>query len=307
MTAADAENSSPERILCIGCGYDLRGLGDDRACPECGIPVARSNLGDRLAGADPAWLRKITLGQTIASYGLAACFWAIALGIIAAAAVVMILHVVASAALPSIVERIGIAAMVIVMAGFYGGLVACAIGAVLLTIMDPRSTLTERILSPRRVARWGMLILLTLVSAMYAARLFWPVAQPAGFRAMQLIIVTTILTVLLCASLRQLGCLLARTSQASLTAEARAVERRLRWLIPVVAVLSLPSVLALDPLGTVRAISNCASIIMVIGLFTSAVHLASIMRRARREFVDCLQQSRSLPAPSPRPSPSRDP
>ncbi|MAE64038.1 MAG: hypothetical protein CMJ18_07160 [Phycisphaeraceae bacterium] len=47
-------------VACRGCGYNLRGLGFDRGCPECGAPIAMSlrrrfemwdegSLGKRLA------------------------------------------------------------------------------------------------------------------------------------------------------------------------------------------------------------------------------------------------------------------
>lgn len=57
----DASVSRDER--CIRCGYDLSGLPDEGACPECGLAVARSR--DRsglLRGADPRWLRLVARG-----------------------------------------------------------------------------------------------------------------------------------------------------------------------------------------------------------------------------------------------------
>src|SRR5690606_27754218 len=32
-------------LLCIGCGYNLRGLSIREMCPECGIPVRATILG----------------------------------------------------------------------------------------------------------------------------------------------------------------------------------------------------------------------------------------------------------------------
>jgi len=44
-------------VLCMSCGYNLRGLTMEKVCPECGISVGQSLLGDRLEFSDPAWLR----------------------------------------------------------------------------------------------------------------------------------------------------------------------------------------------------------------------------------------------------------
>lgn len=57
-------------LLCVSCGYDLRGLPAEGACPECATPIARSLLGDRLAGADVRWLTLVHRGQKLAAWGL---------------------------------------------------------------------------------------------------------------------------------------------------------------------------------------------------------------------------------------------
>lgn len=47
---------------CTSCGYNLRGLRHDQACPECGAEVWRSCQGDLLRFADPEWLKRLRLG-----------------------------------------------------------------------------------------------------------------------------------------------------------------------------------------------------------------------------------------------------
>jgi hypothetical protein len=50
-------------LPCGGCGYNLRAARRDGACPECGVPVARSIGRDNvLWEARPAWLRSLSLG-----------------------------------------------------------------------------------------------------------------------------------------------------------------------------------------------------------------------------------------------------
>src|SRR5690554_3779929 len=58
-----------ETLLCVTCGYDLRALAPDRACPECGTPVERSMRSDLLIDAEPRWLRKLILGQRLVLIG----------------------------------------------------------------------------------------------------------------------------------------------------------------------------------------------------------------------------------------------
>ena len=54
-----------QHMACRRCGYNLRGLTLDMACPECSTPVGDSVHGDLLAFADPDWLDRLRLGTTI--------------------------------------------------------------------------------------------------------------------------------------------------------------------------------------------------------------------------------------------------
>lgn len=58
---------------CIGCGYNLRGLAKDQACPECSRPVERSLRGELLRDANPDWLAQLAdgMGWIAVSYVLA--------------------------------------------------------------------------------------------------------------------------------------------------------------------------------------------------------------------------------------------
>jgi hypothetical protein len=45
------------------CGYNLRSADPDGRCPECGLSVGRSTLGDRLRFRDPKWAQNIYWGM----------------------------------------------------------------------------------------------------------------------------------------------------------------------------------------------------------------------------------------------------
>lgn len=75
-TALDRSKRDDEPLAgdrpCVYCGYNLRGLAPNMQCPECGQSIGDSRYGDRLAYADPAWLRQLRSGllwMTLAAGG----------------------------------------------------------------------------------------------------------------------------------------------------------------------------------------------------------------------------------------------
>jgi len=52
--------------LCLRCGYDLRGLGADKVCPECGLGVERSlDPRSEIHRGRPIWLKKLSAGSRL--------------------------------------------------------------------------------------------------------------------------------------------------------------------------------------------------------------------------------------------------
>ncbi|UCG15199.1 MAG: hypothetical protein JSV19_07865 [Phycisphaerales bacterium] len=70
-----------EDTPCVQCGYNLRGLTQDKSCPECGTPIARSVLGDQLRYADPQWLERLRFGTSLKLWNI---LIAIVIGAVAA-------------------------------------------------------------------------------------------------------------------------------------------------------------------------------------------------------------------------------
>ena len=52
-------------VACFFCGYNLRSLGLDAICPECGRAIQESLRHGWLGYADPMWLRRLRTGITI--------------------------------------------------------------------------------------------------------------------------------------------------------------------------------------------------------------------------------------------------
>lgn len=64
--ATGVRNERGPMISCVRCGYDLRGLPDSGNCPECGLPVARSNVPSvELRHAPPRWLASLSWGARL--------------------------------------------------------------------------------------------------------------------------------------------------------------------------------------------------------------------------------------------------
>ena len=141
-------------LHCVRCGYHLRELAEDGACPECGTAVARSMHGDLLSAADPAWLRRIYRGHLYIVIGCAVLLLTIAL------------NMMAGNLLPSWsntyfwkVEQAG---------AVFLCLAFLLIGVVWVTTLDPRLSLTEQPVGLRRITRGTAIGALGVWSLRYA-------------------------------------------------------------------------------------------------------------------------------------------
>ncbi|MBC8106217.1 MAG: hypothetical protein H7Z14_06470 [Anaerolineae bacterium] len=76
MTEAATETSRIDlkelsRDACYRCDYDLTGIANDQACPECGLLAERSRrVTDELHDTRPKWLSRLSLGAKLLMAGL---------------------------------------------------------------------------------------------------------------------------------------------------------------------------------------------------------------------------------------------
>lgn len=157
-TSPAPNDDSRRGLLCVHCGYDLRGLDADAVCPECRTSIARSLQGDSLASADPAWLHRVCRGQTL----------------IAIACVVLVLRVpllmVAGLALPLIGRTVPWFWEVAEFVSGIGALTCLLVGVLMVTSLDPRLSLSEQPLGLRRItqaAAIAALVVLIVRSALH--------------------------------------------------------------------------------------------------------------------------------------------
>src|SRR5688572_22931882 len=69
MSTADftEDDDADDRVPCVRCDYDLRGLAPDARCPECGLLVRYSDpVHASLRHAPPGWLASLSWGARLA-------------------------------------------------------------------------------------------------------------------------------------------------------------------------------------------------------------------------------------------------
>ena len=136
-------------VPCIQCGYNLRTLLAEQACPECGQPVAQSLQRDRLRFCDPRWLRRVAGGTTWILVG--------GVGLLTGAWVIPFLHIVVSVlGIPSMARD---AVVLLVILGTF------VTGVCLATWPEPGLAVIYRSNKARIAARVPMAGLLLLMLA----------------------------------------------------------------------------------------------------------------------------------------------
>lgn len=277
----------PEPPACIRCGYDLYGLPADGNCPECGTWIKRSMAGDRLGMADPKWVSKLAIGQTLICWGT----W---LPLIAVGLMVLVM-LNTNATLPL---------AIVMLSPLVAGAAACFIsGALLATARDPSVRGFERVYSSRGITRLafaGPLVFGSL--ALLIDPLPIPFAVRMVTRATLLLLAGGSAMVLSVALLQRLGTtakLMPNKKLAKSFGRAAAV---VAWALPmclvglVVVEERFRSLVtqgtSIDP-WALRAVLGCSTVLAGFFLCVVYLRLAFLMLQLRRGLIKCRDEART--------------
>lgn len=139
-----------EDVTCRSCGYNLRGLSLEGACPECRVSVAQSVRGDFLQFSDPVWVGRLARGVKWMIIGVFAT-------IIGTVAIVFI-GVLGATFAASGTVAMSTAAQAATMAVAVVEAAILVIGYWLVTSPDPGAADREKVMNVRNIARYGMII-----------------------------------------------------------------------------------------------------------------------------------------------------
>lgn len=68
--STDEHGNIAEELPCISCGYNLFSMSTENICPECGVAVGRSVMGDYLKYCNPKWVSKLSIGTNMVVIGV---------------------------------------------------------------------------------------------------------------------------------------------------------------------------------------------------------------------------------------------
>ncbi len=134
-------------LLCVKCGYNLRGLQPSSKCPECNADVQDSCYGDLLRYADRQWVDRILLGTKL---------FIVAFTFLTLSSVILLLVLLVELFLPELHESIPLLLFVskrVLISLFWLSAAGMTLGVIFITSQEPRSYLAESVVSPRRVTQ----------------------------------------------------------------------------------------------------------------------------------------------------------
>lgn len=290
---------SNDAIFCIGCGYDLRSLPVDGRCPECGRAIAASVGGRRLAAADPQWLTRLAIGQSVVAWGLHVAlvgFWLMPL--------LGILFVAVSFD-GKLSTRPFLFVFSFLKLVLLGGTVLVWVGAILVTAPDPSESGGEPANSARRLARWCMAASIVFV---FLAAIMTQLPIPLMFIVVARFVLPLLAAVSVTVGITALlNCLAARASRIpdqTLARRTYRIGRELRYLLPaflmaMVIAFSLSSLRAVVPalrsvnLDPIQAAFGLAGLAIGCVVLYLLARLSTIMRGYRRAFRAARDEARA--------------
>ena len=273
-----------EDVLCIECGYNLRGLRPDGKCPECGNDVAPSLRGLKLETASLPWLRSIRRGFVLLRY----YFLASLVLVLVPVPLGMLLSTLPLRS-PSVHGLLAL---------LFGGLLCgvlpvAACGFLLATRVEPRVAWRGEGWSARRLARILTVVTLGLWAGLWLAEELLPPSKALDFVVMYLPLALPVLGALAVAALvDHVIALLERTAEEK--AQKGAKETRKYVLAAVVFGAGVALINAIVPLfGPSSEIGNriekagevvscahsCVTILFVIGALQLVWRVARILDR----------------------------
>lgn len=288
--AAVADEVS-QHVPCITFGYDLCGLREGGACPECTTEISRSLHGDRLAMADPKWQRRITRGQRLIAIGLLITV----LGVVGAVGLIFIFTsvVMARPGLPSAVETVFTTLIAGTLLAVPIGLCVGTVGAFLLTSQEGRESEHESSWSARNVARWSIV---GTVAASIAVVMFRYLPLPG----MAWLVADAVLKVLLialmttaCVSLlKRIEALIRRVPDEPLAKQIGDSWRFTRWAMPFAGIYmfwlaAVPGQAMAGWFAVLTVPLACGGVIATLGLLVLSAMLAVLMRQCSSRFRSC--------------------
>lgn len=251
------------------------------------MAISRSLRGDRLAAADPNWLRVISRGQRLIAMSL--------LGLMVSFIAVIILFVSTvllplNVNTPDWADYVLSVLLAIAMSAIPIALVVGAVGVFFVTTQEGREIERESAWSARNVARWssaGAAAACAAVLMLHLAPPQW--MTPLWIEAALGLAMLGLLTVAAVALLKRVATLVRRVPDDALSVRIESERKFIRWGLPFAGLYvgaiatGGGAAMAIPFFGCV----GCVGFIASIGMLLSTARLSSIMRQCATHFRLC--------------------